>query len=106
MGKKFPQIGARLRQLRVDAGLTQPELAARAGLHLGTMTKIEYGDNQDPQLSTLYALAGALGLSVAELLGPLVQNKAPAPPPDPIPGTRPRRGRGDKRRGGRRGGGS
>lgn len=46
---------------RKDAGLTQAELADRAGLSRMTVQKMESG-TLDPRLSTLLEMARALGL--------------------------------------------
>ena len=46
---------------RKDAGLTQAELADRAGLSRMTVQKMESGA-LDPRLSTLFEMARALGL--------------------------------------------
>jgi DNA-binding XRE family transcriptional regulator len=50
----------RLRALRVAAGLTQAELAGRAGLPLGTLGHYECG-RVGPQAARLAALARVLG---------------------------------------------
>ncbi len=68
-------IGKRLRQLREDAGLTQRELAIRAGVLIKTISELERDVNDNPELRTLQAIAGALGKPVAELL------EAPSPEP-------------------------
>jgi len=52
----------RLRELRTEAGLTQAELAVRAGLHPQAVVKLEAGEHQ-PTWATVTALADALGLS-------------------------------------------
>src|SRR5262245_5404023 len=58
--RKITGFAARLRQLREAAGLTQAELAERAGLHLHGLTKLEQG-YREPAWSTVKALAKALG---------------------------------------------
>ncbi len=50
----------RLRHLREARGLTQADLAARAGLHRMAVAKLEQGTRQ-PSLATAAALAGAIG---------------------------------------------
>jgi transcriptional regulator with XRE-family HTH domain len=57
-------FGHRLRELREGAGFTQGQLAERAGLHPQGVVKLERGE-REPAWSTLLALAGALGVSVA-----------------------------------------
>jgi transcriptional regulator with XRE-family HTH domain len=63
-------LGARIRARREAAGLTQQQLAARAELALSVLTKLEQGKATDPKLSTLRALARALGVTLDELVGP------------------------------------
>ncbi len=57
----------RLKQLRAKRGLTQLQLAKRAGLSHAYLGRLETG-HYDPQLSTLRKLAKALKVTVAELL--------------------------------------
>jgi transcriptional regulator with XRE-family HTH domain len=60
-------IAAKLRQLRADAGLTQRSLAIRADVTVNTVSELERGENNNPELKTLLALAAALGVPVAAL---------------------------------------
>ena len=60
-------LGQRIRALRDDAGLTQEGLAGRASIGRVTLTRIEQGQ-QSPRFKTLAAIAGALDLSVNDLL--------------------------------------
>jgi transcriptional regulator with XRE-family HTH domain len=63
MAKKVSTgFAARLRELREAAGLTQAQLAERAGMHLHGLTKLEQGD-REPAWATVIALAEALGVS-------------------------------------------
>lgn len=60
---------ARLRATRIRVGLTQSELAERARLSVTMVQNLErpsYASN--PRLSTLLALAEALGVSLDDLL--------------------------------------
>jgi predicted ATPase/DNA-binding CsgD family transcriptional regulator/transcriptional regulator with XRE-family HTH domain len=59
------RFGERLRALREAAGLTQEELAERAGLTAGGEGALERGDRRRPYSHTVRALATALGLSEA-----------------------------------------
>ncbi len=56
-----------LRSARLDAGLTQEELAARAKVARLTIGRIETGENV-PNLSTLDRIAKALGTTSKRLL--------------------------------------
>ena len=59
-------FGARLRDLRETAGLTQEELAERAGLTAKTISLIERGERKRPYPHTVRSLAEALELSEGE----------------------------------------
>jgi transcriptional regulator with XRE-family HTH domain len=66
-------VGSNLRRHRRAAGMSLGELAAAAGLGKSTLHALELGDG-NPTLSTLWALATALGLPLGDLL-----DNAPAP---------------------------
>ena len=55
-------------QLRRAIGLSQEELARRAGLATVTIAKLEEGRIADPKSSTLGKLAGPLNCSVGQLM--------------------------------------
>ena len=59
-------FGARLRRHRLDAGLSQEELAERAGLSARGISDLERGRRRTPQRQTIDLLARALGLSPEE----------------------------------------
>jgi transcriptional regulator with XRE-family HTH domain len=59
-------FGARLRQLREAAGLTQEELAGRAGLTRNAVSALERGERRRPYPHTVRSLADALELPEAE----------------------------------------
>lgn len=69
-------LAERVRQLRLQAGVTQAELAARAGVTVETVARLERvlrgrsSANANPSLETLARLSGALGVEVADLLLP------------------------------------
>ena len=56
-------FGDLLRQLRNAAGLTQEDLAERAGLSSDTISLLERGERRRPHRYTMQSLAEALGLS-------------------------------------------
>lgn len=60
-------FGRRLRALREGSGLTQEQLALRAGLDRGYISSIEAG-KRNLALINLCKLANALGVSPCELL--------------------------------------
>lgn len=58
---------AKLRKLRLNAALTQRELADKAGLAYSTVNKLENGREQ-PWPTTIRALAKALNVKPRDLL--------------------------------------
>jgi len=60
-------IGENLKDARYRAGLTQQELADKAGLTQTTVARIER-DAVEPEVRTLRKLAAALGVSISDLL--------------------------------------
>ena len=65
-GGQDAPFGAYLRQAREAAGLTQEDLAARAGLSAKGISDLERGARRRPHPHTVRALADALGLSEDE----------------------------------------
>lgn len=61
------QLGAAVAEARVKAGLTQLELAQRAGLEETTIIALEQG-HYKPESSELSRVAEALGVDELELL--------------------------------------
>jgi transcriptional regulator with XRE-family HTH domain len=59
---------AKLRRLRLRRWMYQYQLADKAGLHKETVRRIEGGEDTQPRMSTLLALAQALGVPPEELL--------------------------------------
>jgi transcriptional regulator with XRE-family HTH domain len=57
------EVGSRLRWARERAGLSQLEVAVRAGLHVRTIHNIETGKKSRCRLTTFFRLADALGVS-------------------------------------------
>jgi transcriptional regulator with XRE-family HTH domain len=62
-------FGRNLKRLRLAAGLSQEELAARAGLHRTYISSVE-GGNRNISLENIFALANALKCDPRELLAP------------------------------------
>jgi transcriptional regulator with XRE-family HTH domain len=63
----YPEIGERLRARRHERGLSLRDLADRLGVSPSLISQIERG-RANPSVSTLYALVGALDVSLDELL--------------------------------------
>ncbi|MEZ4522283.1 MAG: tetratricopeptide repeat protein [Thermomicrobiales bacterium] len=68
-----------MRRLRGNAGLTQAELAERAGISVKAVAALESGRRKRPYPSTLRSLANALGLSDQQYrdLSGIVQKRTP-----------------------------
>ena len=82
------QFGGRLREMREAAGLTQVQLAQKAGLHPQGLIKLERGERK-PAWETVIALATALDVSCdafrqtpASILPP--RRGRPPKPADPV----------------------
>lgn len=60
-------FGNRIRAARIDADLTQDELAELAGVHRTTVQDTERG-NTDPKFSLILRLARALRLPARDLM--------------------------------------
>lgn len=67
LGEEGPLFGARLREMRIARGLTQPEIAERVGTSASNISDLERGIKV-PTLTTVARLADALGCNVTELV--------------------------------------
>lgn len=56
-------LGMRIKEMRVESGLTQQQLATAVGLERTSITNIE-GGNQRVTVDMLYVIAAALGYEV------------------------------------------
>jgi transcriptional regulator with XRE-family HTH domain len=61
-------IAIRIRELRVERGLTQAQLARRAGVREATISELETGKSRR-LLEVLAKIARALGVAPGDLLG-------------------------------------
>jgi transcriptional regulator with XRE-family HTH domain len=64
-----PDVGASLRAARARLGWTREALAYHAGISWAAIAQIESGRRKDIHVSSLVALAGALGVSLDYLVG-------------------------------------
>ncbi|MDF3413111.1 cupin domain-containing protein [Sulfitobacter sp. M57] len=69
-------IGRRLQQLRKAHGLSQRELAARAGLTNGTISLIEQ-NKTSPSVASLKSLLDAIPMSIAEFFANIEEETQP-----------------------------
>ncbi|HEU0113378.1 MAG TPA: helix-turn-helix domain-containing protein, partial [Thermomicrobiales bacterium] len=95
------RFGSLLRQRRLAAGLSQEQLAERAGLSARAISALERGQHASPRPETVRLLVDALGLAGAAhdallaaarqeltLLPPVPLDILPRPDPLPLPPTR------------------
>ena len=62
------EIGNKIREARLQAGLKQKELAQKIGVSESRISQYEKG-SQNPRIGTLIKLADALGISLKSLCG-------------------------------------
>jgi transcriptional regulator with XRE-family HTH domain len=67
--QELAPIARRLKALRENAGMSQQCLAVSAGLSVSLVSQLERGSRADPRMSTITALATALGVTLDELVG-------------------------------------
>ncbi|WP_448808769.1 helix-turn-helix domain-containing protein [Agromyces bauzanensis] len=73
-------LGARLREARTKRGLSLRSVAQALGVSASLISQVEIGKTQ-PSVSTLYALANHLGVSLDELLGIAAPGSTPPAAP-------------------------
>lgn len=61
-------IAEKVRNKRIELGLTQEQLAIKAGIPYTTLSKIENELVKNPTVNTLKKIADALGLTLDELV--------------------------------------
>lgn len=76
------RLGERIRTLRYRRGLTQAQLAYKAGVGEKTLKRVEAGQTDMPRPETLAALAGALGVATEALFEP-AEGRAEVAPSTP-----------------------
>jgi transcriptional regulator with XRE-family HTH domain len=74
-------LGSRLNALRNDVCLSRAELARRAGVSEDLVQSLEQGRTTNPTLQTLLGLAGALGVTVNDLVEGMVMQPGDAEGP-------------------------
>ena len=62
-------IGESISNYRQLRGLTLPQLATRAGVSKAFLWEIESGNSKRPGAETLWKIAEALGVTIADLMG-------------------------------------
>lgn len=72
-------LGRRLKQLRELKGKSLSRLAQDAQVSKSYLAKLERGEIENPGLKTLHAIAGALEITLNELLKPSTNQAPPSP---------------------------
>lgn len=67
MASLTERFGEKVKKLRKEVGMSQLELSQKSRLDLTTINEIENG-NREPRLKTIWRLANALGVKVADLM--------------------------------------
>lgn len=60
--------GDKIRTLRTEKNISLPALAERAQLSKGLISKLENNEDSNPSLATLYKIAEALDVTLADIL--------------------------------------
>ena len=71
------QLGACIRSLRLDTGLSQVEFGERCGFYQTYLSRIENGQ-ANPTINALEVIANTLGMSVFELFDRVREQMPPA----------------------------
>ncbi len=62
-------LSKNIKMLREQAGLSQDQMARKAGIPYSTYLKIENGVTPNPSIQTVLSIAEALGISLDKLVG-------------------------------------
>ncbi len=68
-GNEMSEMGRRIRELRLDAGLTQEQLGDMVGLQKSAIAKYENGKTENMKRSVIQKMAEVLGVSPSYLMG-------------------------------------
>lgn len=61
-------LAENVKRYRTKVGLSQDQLARKAGITYSTLTKLESGVNRNPKVKTLQQIAKALEVSLDDLM--------------------------------------
>ncbi|WP_429065842.1 helix-turn-helix domain-containing protein [Aeromonas veronii] len=67
-GRIMQHISDNIKRIRNEAGLSQQELADRAGISKSQIWRLEKGEQKNPTLETLIPISTALGVSLDEIV--------------------------------------
>ncbi|HEU5472268.1 MAG TPA: cupin domain-containing protein [Actinophytocola sp.] len=83
---ELPSLGQRIREERIQRGVSLRALASEVGVSASMISQIENGKSQ-PSVSTLYAITSALGVSIQEVFDAALREPAPPVTTPAAPGT-------------------
>ena len=66
--KKRTSHGVAIRRLRIEAGMSQEQLAQRVGVTTHTIWTLENHPDANPRLETLRSIARALGVPLSKVV--------------------------------------
>lgn len=69
MARVYPDIGARLRDLRQARKRSLTSLAERSGYSTGYLSRLEHGSRDNPTIAFVWDIAKALDVTPADVLG-------------------------------------
>lgn len=75
-------FGAKMRQIRTDAGVTLAELSERIGVSTVYLSRVELGKTQPPTSERICQIADALGVPQVELLSVALAERRLTPMPN------------------------
>ncbi len=76
--KRAPDLGPKLKELRLDNELTLDQLAQRSGLSKSMLSQIERGQT-NATFATLWNVTSALHVDLSDLIGPVGQDSKAGP---------------------------
>ncbi|MFS1582506.1 MAG: helix-turn-helix domain-containing protein [Candidatus Arsenophonus phytopathogenicus] len=64
----MPHLGERIKNIRGTLNLSQQDLAEKSGISKTQISRIENGEQNNPQIRTVISIATALNLTIEELI--------------------------------------
>lgn len=61
-------IGEHIKRIRKTVGISQQELAEMSGVSKAQISRLENGEQTNPQINTIVSIASNLGVSVEEVI--------------------------------------
>lgn len=61
-------LGDNIKRIRKTAGISQQELADMSGVSKAQISRLENGEQSNPQINTIVSIASNLGVSIEEII--------------------------------------